>query len=123
MVIPNIEDEKSVENFCQSITGSGKPILLIFNKLELSLSFDEEVENNRVRLNSLDDTLEDFNFEEKEYVETAILPDEDSDSEGKSAKYIKTQSDMPFDGHILKDLSPNNSEDLTKNCQIEFPSL
>lgn len=69
MVIPHIEDEKSVENFDNGITGG-----------ELSLSFDEEGEKHHIRKNSLDDPLENFNFEEKGYVETAMLPDEESDS-------------------------------------------
>ena len=30
---------------------------------------------------------------------------------------------MPFDSHVLKDLSPNNSEDFSKNHQVDFPTL
>ena len=90
----------------------------------MSLSFDEEEENNRVRLNSLDDTLDGFIFEEKDFVETALLPDEDSDSEGRlPQKGIKAQSAETSNEPVLQDHDNYNSKDISIYNKLKFKSM
>lgn len=77
--------------------------------IELSLSFDEEGKKH-VRKNSLDDPLENFNFEEQAFVETAVLELEDSESNTTDPK---SSRNLGSDGSskILRQPSEGQTED------------